>query len=147
MLDIQLPPPYIPALAPISEQVSSENFKFGKFIFFGNKENIILNAFELLGGTICDRKNTEIFLKDNPFVIDNFNEVAKRLSKSFNGYNFHDLKLEYIQREGESPELFLIVKTKYVPEEATVSLRDFDKWFVPNIFKEFTSFNVNLEFI
>jgi len=147
ILDIQLPPSYIPAQVAISEQISSENFNFGEFIFFDSKENIILNSFELLGGTICDRQHAKIFLKDNALIADNFYEIAKRLSECFKGNNFYDLKLEHTQRDGEKSELFLIVKTKNTPEEAFVLLKEFDKWFVPNIFKEFTLFNVNLEFI
>jgi hypothetical protein len=44
------------------------------------------------------------------------------------------------------PELFLIVKTVKEPEDAIKDLREFDKWFIPNIFTCFTRFNVNIDF-
>lgn len=143
MLDFISPTIYAPTTS-LSGQISFDEYDFGKLLVFGSKESIILNYFELLGGKIIDRNNIEIFLKENSFVVDSIVPAVNNLKDFFNNIN---IKLETYQMNGEKSELFLIIETKSEPEEVLESLKRFDEWFVPNIFKKFTRFNVNVNFV
>ena len=134
MFPCTIPPTYIMPVFS-SEQANSDNFEFGNITILDSRENIILCSFQLWGGYITDKQAVEWFLKDNPLVADSLNATTNRLSEYFNEESF---KLELSQINGEQPELFLIVETKKDAEEALSLLAEFDKWFIPNIFKEFT---------
>lgn len=145
MIPYILPPIYEPA--SISEQVCPDIFKFGCLSIFNSSEKLILDQIELFGGVIVDRKNIEKFIKDNSVVAENLKNTVYKLLGCFQGANLSDLSLEYVQMWGEESELFLIIKTNKSSEDIRESMREFDDWFVPNVFKEFTRFNINVEFI
>jgi len=144
-------PPYIPPpeyeTVVSSEQRSSDPFKFNRFTILDSKESITLEHFMLLGGSITDKQLVETFLKENSIVSDNLIATATKLTDSFNEKDFSSLQLELTEVTGENPELFIILKTEKNSQDIIASLRHFDEWFIPTIFKDFTRFNINLDFV
>ena len=67
-----------------TELTISGDYKFGEYkIFASSKEGNLLNLFELLGGDIDNKTGIEFFLKNNPIISDNFNEITSRIKNSF----------------------------------------------------------------
>ena len=126
-----IPPPVYSISALRVEQVSSDD-SFNSIYIYNTCEDVILDLFESMGGVVTDRATIIKFFKENQFVADGFIGTAKELSQCFD--NSTNLILELSHFDEEKPELFLVVKTKSTPEDALVSLREFDKWFIPNIY-------------
>ena len=150
MLDYAQPPVYTNPHLQTQDEYSYDTSilsKFGTIPLWGDKENNILTTFEMLGVKILDRKGTVSFLQNNPITTDNLYKTSTELLKTFNERYWTSLRLELSITDEELPELFLIIETALTPKEAIARLNTFDSWFIPNVFKDFTRFNVNIEFI
>lgn len=120
------------------------DFIFGEHRIYKSSEEYNLDYFKLNGGSVVNKNNIIDFLKNNSFVSSNLNEVVGKIYEYFGNVK---LRIELSRFDGETPELFLIVQTEDDPQEAYKKLKDFDNWFVPEIFEKTDSFNVNIEFI